>query len=234
MTKNNDIQAIAFDLDGTLVDSVPGLAAALKRALATFNLPTITEDNVKVWIGNGIDVLLQRALKHINASETWLEETHFIKLKDIFNQCYDQEIDVGTKLYPHVEKTLKTLQENGYPMALVTNKPAQFLPALLSSLGIDNYFSLVQGGGDVIKLKPHPAPLYQVMATFGLFNDQLLFVGDSRNDITAAKNAACPTVGLTYGYNYGESIANSDPDYLLDHFEDLLTLLPLPKKVAIR
>ena len=91
---------------------------------------------------------------------------------------------------------------------------------------------MVLGGGDVIKLKPHPAPLYQVMATFGLFSDQLLFVGDSKNDITAAKNAHCPTVALSYGYNYGISIATSEPDFLFDDFKEILTLLPQPKADA--
>ncbi|XKM13704.1 phosphoglycolate phosphatase [Orbaceae bacterium ac157xtp] len=224
MNKPNDIQAIAFDLDGTLVDSVPGLALAMQKMLADLSLPTVSNEQVKNWVGNGIDVLIKRAFKNINA-----DESLFKKAKQLFNKHYNEVIDKGTILFPNVKKTLATLHKSGYPIALVTNKPAQFLPALLKSLGIADYFSLVLGGGDVIKLKPHPAPLYQVMATFGLYNDQLLFVGDSKNDIQAAKAAFCPTVALTYGYNYGEPIATSHPDYLLDNFADLLTLLPNPK-----
>lgn len=218
------IQAIAFDLDGTLVDSLPGLASATQRMLEELSLPTVSAEQVKVWIGNGIDVLIQRVFAHIGAPESLQTQA-----RKVFDRHYDNTIDEGTTLFPHVVATLDQLQQNGYPMALVTNKPAQFLPALLSSLGIDKYFSLCLGGGDVIKLKPHPAPLYQVMATFGLYNDQLLFVGDSRNDIQAAKNAHCPTVGLTYGYNYGVSIATSHPDFIFDDFAELLSILPLPK-----
>ncbi|OCG21260.1 phosphoglycolate phosphatase [Gilliamella sp. App4-10] len=229
MNKLKDIQAIAFDLDGTLVDSVPGLALATQNMLADLNLPTISNEQVKNFVGNGIDIMLERVFKAIQVDPS----TELLaKAKNLFNQHYDKVIDAETKLFPNVKETLKVLHDNHYPLALVTNKPAQFLPALLTSLGIKEYFSLVLGGGDVIKLKPHPAPLYQVMATFGLFSDQLLFVGDSKNDITAAQNANCPTVALSYGYNYGISIATSNPDFLLDDFKDILTLLPQPKADA--
>ncbi|MCX8711142.1 phosphoglycolate phosphatase [Gilliamella sp. B2969] len=229
MPKLDDIQAIAFDLDGTLVDSVPGLALAAKHMLADLKLNTITNEQVKNFVGNGIDVMLERIFKAINVQPS---NEMFSQAKALFNRHYDKVMDVETKLFPHVKQTLKALHDNHYPLALVTNKPAQFLPDLLTSLGIKEYFSLVLGGGDVIKLKPHPAGLYQVMATFGLFSDQLLFVGDSQNDIMAAKNAHCPTVALSYGYNYGISIATSDPDFLFDDFKDILTLLPHPKADA--
>jgi phosphoglycolate phosphatase len=229
MNKLENIQAVAFDLDGTLVDSVPGLALATQNMLADLNLPTISNEQIKNFVGNGIDIMLERVFKAIEVDPS---AELFAKAKELFNQHYDKVIDAETKLFPNVKETLKVLHDNNYPLALVTNKPAQFLPALLTSLGIKEYFSLVLGGGDVIKLKPHPAPLYQVMAKFGLFCDQLLFVGDSKNDITAAQNANCPTVALSYGYNYGISIATSNPDFLLDDFKDILTLLPQPKTEA--
>lgn len=229
MNKLDNIQAIAFDLDGTLVDSAPGLALATQLMLADLKLPTVTDEQVKNWVGNGIDVMLTRVFKSI---EFVPSESVTMKAKNLFNQHYDNVMDSKTKLFPEVKETLDILSNNQYPMALVTNKPSQFLPALLTSLGIKEYFTLILGGGDVIKLKPHPAPLYQVMATFGLFSDQLLFVGDSKNDISAAKNAYCPTVGLSYGYNYGISIATSEPDFLFDDFKDILTILPQPKAEA--
>lgn len=229
MEKLDDIQAVAFDLDGTLVDSVPGLALATQKMLTDLNLSTVTCEQVKNWVGNGIDVMLTRVFKAIDVT---LTEDLFNKAKTRFNHHYDLVIDEGTKLFPHVKETLQIIHDSGYPIALVTNKPRQFLPSLLSSLGIQDYFSLVLGGGDTVKMKPHPAPLYQVMATFGLYNDQLLFVGDSKNDISAAKNAHCKTVGLTYGYNYGISIATSEPDFLFDDFKDILTILPKPKTEA--
>jgi len=224
MNKITDIQAIAFDLDGTLVDSLPGLSLAIQRMLTDLSLPAVSCEQVKNWIGNGVDVMIKRTFNCVGASDSLFEQA-----KLLFNHHYDQVINDGTKVFPNVISTLEILKKNNYPMALVTNKHAQFLPALLKELKLDSYFALILGGGDVVKLKPHPTPLYQVMATFGLYHDQLLFIGDSKNDISAAKNAQCLTVGLTYGYNYGESIAASEPDYIFDHFEQILTLLPCPK-----
>ena len=149
MAKLDDIQAIAFDLDGTLVDSVPGLALATQKMLADLNLPTVTNEQVKNWVGNGIDVMLERVFKAIDINSS---NEYFAEAKQIFSQHYDKVMDEQTTLFPHVKQTLKTLYENHYPLALVTNKPAQFLPGLLSSLVIKEYFSLVLGGGDVIKL----------------------------------------------------------------------------------
>ena len=164
--------------------------------------------------------MIQRALTALQADAKQLTA-----VRHQFNHYYQQTINHGTVLYPHVTHTLATLAERHYPLAIVTNKPSQFIPALLQSLQIDRYFSLVLGGDDVVKQKPHPAPLYQVLATFGLKANELLFVGDSRNDILAARQATCPVAALSYGYNYGESIALSQPDHILDHFEQLLTVI---------
>ncbi|WP_392566196.1 phosphoglycolate phosphatase [Utexia brackfieldae] len=223
----DDIQAIAFDLDGTLVDSVPGLAKATQLMLTDLNLPLVSEAQVKNWVGNGVDKLIERALISVNAPLSYQAEA-----KLLFNAHYDKTIDEGTQLFPGVKETMQKLQDNGYPMTLVTNKPAKFLPDLLDSLGIRHYFSLCLGDGDVIKLKPHPAPLFLVMATLGLYQDQLLFIGDSRNDMLAAKNAHCPTIALSYGYNYGEPITTSHPDIICDRFADILTHLSLPRTIA--
>ncbi|MCI4183839.1 HAD-IA family hydrolase, partial [Dickeya dianthicola] len=111
---------------------------------------------------------------------------------------------------------------------VVTNKPTPFVAPLLEMLGIGDDFSLIIGGDDVTEKKPHPAPLYMVLGKLGLRANELLFVGDSRNDIQAARAAGCPCVGMTYGYNYGEAIALSHPDVVLGSFADLLTLAGLP------
>ena len=89
------------------------------------------------------------------------------------------------------------------------------------------------GGDDVKQKKPHPAPLYLTMGTFGVKKEELLFVGDSRNDIIAAQAAQCPCVGLTYGYNYGEPIADSTPDFILDDFADLLSILDITSMTTV-
>lgn len=218
-------QAVAFDLDGTLVDSAPGLADALDRALEDVDLPKAGVARVSTWIGNGADVMIERALRW---AEGDLSAGFCLKVRDRFDYHYAQTAASGSRLYPQVLETLHALAATGIPLGLITNKPTQFVAPLLVSLGLDGLFSQVLGGDDVVQKKPHPAPLYLMLANMGLRASELVFVGDSRNDIQAAQAAGCQCVGMTYGYNYGEAIALSKPDRVLERFADLLPTFGLP------
>jgi len=220
-----NVRALAFDLDGTLTDSAPGLAGAVDGALNELNLPMAGIERVSTWIGNGADILIERAL-------TWAlghapQSDLLSDARVLLDKHYAHSVDGGSLLYPGVKETLAALAAHNLPMALVTNKPTPFVAPLLQSLDIADYFSLIIGGDDVVAKKPHPAPLFLVLGKFGLLPGELVFVGDSRNDIQAAQAAGCPCIGLTYGYNYGEPIATSQPDVTLDHFNDLLPALGL-------
>ena len=219
-----NIKAIAFDLDGTLVDSVGGLSEAVDKALEEFGFSPAGKELASVWVGNGADIFVERALKWAGATASpELQKA----VRESFDKYYETAVTTGSQLYPEVKDTLAQLVKANIPLAIVTNKPTPFIAPLLKKLGIESYFSLVLGGDDVKIRKPHPAPLYLVMGQFGLRKEELLFVGDSRNDIIAAHSAECPCVGLTYGYNYGESIALSEPDCVLTHFSELLPVLGL-------
>ncbi|MBS9422545.1 phosphoglycolate phosphatase [Photorhabdus caribbeanensis] len=219
------IRAIAFDLDGTLVDSAGGLADALDQALLAKGLPAAGKERVAAWIGNGADIMVERALTWTSVKLT--AQLHK-ETRELFDRFYKTTVTTGSQLFPEVKATLAELAKHNLPMGIITNKPTPFIAPLLASLGISEYFSLVLGGDDVKEKKPHPAPIYLTMGTFGLRKEELLFVGDSRNDILAAQAAGCPCVGLTYGYNYGESIALSNPDCILTNFSDLLSTIGLP------
>jgi len=149
-------------------------------------------------------------------------------LRKLFDRYYAEAAEEGSFLFPAVADTLGALHAKGLPLALVTNKPTPFVAPILAALDIAKYFTVVIGGDDVKNKKPHPDPLLLVAQKLGLAPAELLFVGDSRNDIQAAKAAGCSSVGLTYGYNYGESIALSEPDYIFDQFNELLPALGLP------
>lgn len=242
MNKMQAIRGVAFDLDGTLVDSAPGLTHAVDMALYALELPQAGEERVITWIGNGADVLMQRALhwsRQERASQRSMagkpavddadvpEEEQSRVLRKLFDRYYADVVEEGSFLFPDVEQTLSTLHAQGLPMALVTNKPTPFVAPLLEALNIARYFSVVIGGDDVKNKKPHPEPLLLVAQKLGIEPQALLFVGDSRNDIQAARAAGCCSVGLTYGYNYGEAITLSEPDYVFDRFNDLLPALGL-------
>jgi len=245
MNKLQAVRGVAFDLDGTLVDSAPGLSHAVDQALYALELPTAGEDRVVTWIGNGADVLMERALTWSRQERAILrssqgkpgvdhadipQDEQLRVLRTLFNRYYAETVEEGSFLFPDVVDTLKALQQKGLPMALVTNKPTPFVAPLLEALDIARFFSVIVGGDDVQNKKPHPEPILLVAGKLSLTPEQLLFVGDSRNDILAAKAAGSPCVGLTYGYNYGESITLSEPDAVFDNFKDLLPALGLSHK----
>jgi phosphoglycolate phosphatase len=117
------------------------------------------------------------------------------------------------------------LAGQGYRLAIVTNKPERFVPPILEGLGLHGLFELIIGGDTLAKRKPDPLPIEHACKVLGVDVSNCLMVGDSKNDILAAKAAAMQSVGLTYGYNYGESIAIYEPEWVLDHFSDLPSVL---------
>ncbi len=227
MDKFKGIRGVAFDLDGTLIDSSLGLSQAIDMTLYAMELPAAGEERVITWIGNGADILIQRAL-------TWALKDkqpalgQLAMARKLFDRFYAETVNEGSFLFPEVMTTLSALKEKGLLLGVVTNKPTPFVMPLLESFGIAHDFQVIIGGDDVKQKKPHPEALFNTMSAMKLSADELLFVGDSRNDIQAAQAAGCLSVGLTYGYNYGEAIELSNPDVVFDSFSDLLPLLGLP------
>lgn len=223
MSQLTNIKLICFDLDGTLVNSVPDLRLALNAMLDDLSLPHVNDLLVKTWVGNGIPKMVQRSLQHVQQiapSET--ELTHAVSL---FETYYQQFLNTESGLYPAVKSTLFSLQDKGYKIALITNKAEQFLPSLLRYFGINRCFDLLLGGDSLSENKPHAMQVNYACDYFKVEKSQTVMVGDSRNDILAGQNAQVATIALTYGYNYGEPIAATNPDFIINHFDELLTLL---------
>ncbi|MFC0180732.1 phosphoglycolate phosphatase [Thorsellia kenyensis] len=220
---SSKIQAIGFDLDGTIVDSLPGIHQALNLALIASELSPVDEYQTKGFIGNGIDILLRKTIETIKGSDAYYS-FDFSSLRKRFDAFYSELMTDGTQLYPNVFSTLHALKQKQIPLVLITNKPSQFLPELLNGLGLSKMFCLVLGADDVKEKKPHPAPIFQTLGSLGILTNEFLFVGDSKNDIECAKNAGVLSVGLTYGYNYHQPIADAKPDFVFDDFAQLLNL----------
>lgn len=217
---------IGFDLDGTLVNSLPDLALSVNSALAELALPQAPEELVLTWIGNGADVLSSRALAWASEqAKRELTEQEISQFKQRFGFYYGENLCNISKLYPNVKDTLEQLHQQGYILAVITNKPTKHVKPVLTAFGIEHLFSELLGGQSLPAIKPHPAPLYYLCGKFGLYPKQILFVGDSKNDILAAHSAGCPVVGLTYGYNYNIPIAESQPDWVIDDFAQILKIV---------
>lgn len=210
---------VMFDLDGTLIDSIPDLAHATDQMLVQMGRAPAGADKVRHWVGNGLPVLVRRALadhfEHQGVSAELEAEG-----QAIFSQVYGRGSRL-TSLYPGVLDTLVTLQKLGIKQALVTNKPEQFIPQLLADTGMTEFFQWVVGGDTFAQKKPDPAGLLWVMQQAQVTPEQCLFVGDSRNDVQAAHAANVACVAVTYGYNYGEPISADNPALVVDDLREL-------------
>ena len=212
---------VMFDLDGTLIDSVPDLAAAVDQMLLKLGRKTVGVESVREWVGNGAQMLVRRALaNHIDAEGVDdVEAEHALEL---FNVAYENSHEL-TVVYPGVRDTLKWLSKQGVEMALITNKPERFVAPLLDQMKIGRYFRWIIGGDTLPQKKPDPAALFFVMKMANIPASQSLFVGDSRSDVLAAKAAGVKCVALSYGYNHGRPIAEESPALVID---DLRLLIP--------
>ncbi len=221
---NNNIRptAILFDLDGTLIDSAADLAAAVNGMLQHFSLGKVTNHQVSTWIGNGAAKLVERTLATIEkdvAQDRNIPEQQ--ALAQFFVE-YEQVQGQYSNLYKGVKRTLEELKALGFKLALITNKPKQFTPTVLSSHGIDHYFDLVLSGDSLEEKKPHPLPILHALQKLEVTPQQAVMVGDSASDITAAAKAGVNSICVTYGYNHGEDPLNLNANLHIDNLTELL------------
>ena len=223
--KRDSKELILFDLDGTLVDSAPDLALAVNHMLETLSLETFDSELIRSWVGNGAEVLVKRGLSGSAVINEDIDASLVSQALEIFLSFYAKYLCVATVTYTNVHNTLERLQKAGYRMVIVTNKPFDFVKPLLDGLDLTHFFELTVGGDSLDRRKPDPLPLLHVCETLDLTVDQCIMVGDSKNDILAAKASGMQSIGVSYGYNYGEDISVYEPDFVVDDFADIFSIL---------
>lgn len=214
---------ILVDLDGTLVDSVPDLAFCVDTTMQRLGRSTWGEAKVREWVGNGVERLVKRAL--IGRLDGEPPESDFDQALPIFMAVYRENVSKRSRLYPGVMEGLDELRDQGYKLACVTNKAAQFTEPLLKDMGIYDRFELVVSGDTTPRKKPDPMPLLYAAEKLGEGAERSLLVGDSSNDVTAARQAGFQVVCVPYGYNHGKDIRDSMPDAVIETLADLPALL---------
>jgi len=221
---NTGRRGVLFDLDGTLVDSVPDLAAAVNEVLKQFGRPILTEAEIRQYVGDGARLLLARALTRRADSDPAMPEVD--QAWPAFMSSYEAHLCVHSRLYPGVAETLSDLQAAGIGMGVVTNKPARFIAPLLDRLGIGGRFGALVGGDSLPQRKPDPAPVRAALRQLGLPpGAACVMVGDSINDVLAGRAAGCVVVGVSYGYNHGVDLAQAGVAAVIDRMTDLAACL---------
>ncbi|MFG1495438.1 HAD family hydrolase [Saccharospirillum sp. HFRX-1] len=209
------LKAVLFDLDGTLVDSVPGLAEAVNGVLVELGGEPCSEDQVRVWVGNGPQKLIERALEFRTIdlpSDQALER---------FRHYYQQTLG-NAVCYPGVREGLAQLKNTGLKLACVTNKSSHYTEPFLRQLELTNYFDAVLCGDEVDRPKPDPQSLHILCDRFGIHASEAIMVGDSVNDLIPAEKIAMPRIAVSYGYHQNKPLDVHEPILITDNFSDVI------------
>jgi phosphoglycolate phosphatase len=205
---------IAFDLDGTLADTAPDLAAVLNHVLRELGRPEVPPDSVRHLVGHGARALLRRGLAQSGEAPEEMVEAGF----PLYLDYYAANICRGTRPYPGVEAALDGLKAQGVRLAICTNKIERLTHLLLDALGWSGRFDAVVGGDTLPVRKPDPAPLLEAVARAG--GTRAAFVGDSITDADTARAAGVPFVAVSFGFS-DRPAAELGADAVIDHFDAL-------------
>ena len=207
---------VLFDLDGTLVDSYAALADAVNHALRSHGLREIDTARIKDLVGDGIELLLQRAMKKddVPASVT-----------EAFESRYDEVCCTASRIFDDVEETLAELTAAGVAMAVCTNKPTFFSKKILDFLNLSPHFRAIVGPDLAGARKPDRRHVLRAIEEAGCRSRDALFVGDMPIDVAAARNAGIDVAVVTTGSSSYEQLVTARPDYLLDRFSDLVHIV---------
>ena len=217
------IAAVMLDLDGTLLDTVPDIAAAAERMLAALGLPLRTQAEIRSFIGEGIPTLVQRCLAaSAGAARSAALQSEALAL---YYGFYAEESGRRSAVYPGVLEGLAQFRAMRLRLACVTNKAARFTLPLLEQKGLASWFELVVSGDTLARKKPDPMQLAHICAGFGLAPAQVLLIGDSANDALAARAAGCPVLCVSYGYSEGGDVHDLDCDAIVDSLSDAANIL---------
>jgi phosphoglycolate phosphatase len=208
---------VVFDLDGTLVDTAPDLAAALNFVLDREGLRTVSLPTARSMIGAGVRRMIERGLEHEDRSATPDEVT---RMMGDFIDHYTAHIADASRPFEGLIEALDELSARGFRFAICTNKLEALAKLLLDQLGLSSRFSAICGGDTFGVSKPDPAILRQTIAQAGGSPQSTIMVGDAGPDIGVARRAGIPVIGVTFGYTE-VPVAELKPDRVISHMREL-------------
>ncbi len=207
---------LIFDFDGTLADTKSDIATAVNLTLRQFGLPDKDPEVIYGYVGDGVRMLLQRAFQDEGPSV-------YDEALRVFRGHYLEHLLDTTRFYPGVEEALEEFRSK--KKAVATNKPMEYTQKIIKGLQGEDYFDVVLGGDSTDHLKPHPEIIYRVLERTGSDASKAIMIGDSVNDILAARAAGIRSCAVGYGFGKREDLLASDPDYFCEQAKDLPRLL---------
>ncbi len=212
------VRVFLFDLDGTLVDSKLDLAHAVNATLKHFGFPSLPDEEVFGYIGQGAPMLVRRALGHTD------DDALVERALPFFLGYYREHMLDTTVPYPGVREALAQLHADGRVLTVLTNKPERFSREMLRGLGLGELFRLVYGGNSFERKKPDPIGVETILRETSVPKDQALMVGDSEIDVLTARNAGIRVVGVNYGLG-SHLLDEYPPDLRVDSLTELAALV---------
>ena len=217
---------LIYDLDGTLIDSAQDIANAVNWTLKEMGLRRLSLDEIRSFIGTGVEELMRRTLDEALSGEKTLGEENEVaalleRSSQLYRSHYASHLLDETQLYPSVRMVLEYFKDR--KQAVITNKPEGFSRKILRGLGIDSYFFRVIGGDQAFPKKPAPAAVLEIVGSAGIGPAEAVLIGDSAIDIETGKNAGVKTVAVTYGFRSRPEIERAQPDLIVGDLSELTT-----------
>ena len=222
-----EIAAVAFDLDGTLVDTLPDLHEAANRMLGDIGRSKVVDSAMRAYMGDGVDHLVKRLLTGDPDGEP--DAALFDRAGNAFRSHYARVLSRASRPFPGVVEGLQEMRRHGLRLACITNKPAGFTEPLLRDIGLAPYLDLVLSGDSLPRKKPDPLPLLRCAQVFGVPASRLLMIGDSPNDTRAARAAGCPVFCVPYGYRGTLGVHELDCDAIVPSLLDSMKLVEIAR-----
>jgi phosphoglycolate phosphatase len=234
--KLDRVRAVAFDLDGTLIDTLPDLSGAVNATLTALGMRELTQERVKQLIGDGADKLVARAVAEALTGKAEPDSpaegalvARQAEAMELFFDYYAQHLFSRSRVYPEAARTLRTLADNGVAVCCVTNKSSRFALPLLELTGLSALLRFTLCADRVQDRKPSPVLLLEACRRFDVTPPEMLYVGDSHTDVLAAHNAGCGAVAVTFGYHKPGSLERVKPEAMVSGLMQIaLDLLDLP------
>lgn len=208
---------LIFDLDGTLVDTLPTIAKAINLCAKKFGFPERSLDEVRLAVGNGVGVLLQRTMPSDAMSDRERRE----EIKRYFDICYEQTQAELDSCYDGVAEALRSFHRDGYALAVLSNKPDKLVKMIVENLFPNGIINVAIGQTDLPR-KPDPTVPLMIAESFGVASADAYFIGDSEVDVLTGRNAGMKTVAVSWGFRERRVLEEAEPDVIIDSSEELV------------